>query len=204
MRVGDARLADRRWGQTAAVAGIASVVAYALVIVVPGPAAVSVLLTFVFGLGLTIASLGLYFAVAAPTAPRIAVVAVVSNVVAAGQLVAMILVQLAIGGSGEPAPRALSAVYLGLDVAWDLYVGAGTFAFALAMLQHRGFGKPFAWSGMLLAALLLAFNIATFPTPPANAGLLDLGPAVALWYVAVSVQLARCLRAGGRAEAAAK
>ncbi|MGH9369092.1 MAG: hypothetical protein ACRD3M_15625 [Thermoanaerobaculia bacterium] len=52
---------------------------------------------------------------------------------------------------------------------------------------HCGFGPVFAWSGMLVALLLLGFNIATFPTAPGDAGLVDLGPAVALWYVAVSI-----------------
>jgi hypothetical protein len=191
-------LPDRRWGWAGVIAGITAIASYTLVIAVPAPPPLLVLLTFGFGLGLTVASLGLYFAVAAPVAPRVAVVAVVSNVVAAGELVAMILVQLAIGSSGEAAGRALSAVYLGLDVAWDLYIGAGTFAFAFAMLRHRGFGRAFGWPGMVLAALLLGFNIATFPTPPANAGLIDLGPAVALWYVAVSVRLALWLRRSAR------
>ena len=87
----------------------------------------------------------------------------------------------------------------GLDVGWDLYVAAGTFLFALAMRRAPGFGPVFAWSGMALAAGLLALNVATFPVPPGDAGLVDLGPAVALWYVAVSIQLARLLRRGGAA-----
>ena len=199
-----AEILDRRWGWTAAVAGIAAILSYALVIVVSGPPPVLALLTLGFGVGLTLASLGLYFTVASPVAPRIGMVAVVSNVVAAALLVAMILVQLAVKSSGEAAGRALSAVWLGLDVAWDLYVGVGTFAFGLALLRHPDFGRPFGWTGIVLALALLAFNIATFPTPPADAGLLDLGPAVALWYVAVSVQLARRLRASSRAGAAPK
>jgi hypothetical protein len=191
---GPVAIADRRWGWAGAIAGVTAILSYALVIVVPGPPSVLALLTLGFGAGLTVASLGLYFAVAASAAPRMAVVAVVSNVVAAGELVAMILVQLAIQSSGETAGRGLSAVYLGLDVAWDLYVGVGTFAFAFALRRHRGFGGAFGWPGMTLAVLLLGLNIATFPTPPGNAGLVDLGPAVALWYVAVSVQLVRRLR----------
>jgi len=36
-------------------------------------------------------------------------------------------------------------------------------------------------------------NLATFPTPPAEAHLVDLGPAVGLWYLAVSIQMWRSL-----------
>jgi hypothetical protein len=132
----------------------------------------------------------------------VALVGAVSNTVAAGLLVAMILVQMVIESSGEVAGPALRGVTQALDVAWDLYVGCGTFAFGLAMLRAPGFGPVFGWTGMAVAAGLLALNVATFPVPPASAGLLDLGPAVALWYVAVSIQLARLLRrAGGPARA---
>ncbi len=195
---GAPEIRDRNWAWTAAVAGIASVLSYTLVIVVPGPAPILVLLTFGFGLGLTLASLGLARSVAAPVAPRMALVAATANVVAAALLVAMILVQLAVKSSGETAGRALSAVWLGLDVAWDLYVGVGTLAFGLALARHGAFGRAFGVTGVALALLLLGFNIATFPTPPGDAGLLDLGPAVALWYVAVSVQLVRLLRSTAR------
>lgn len=37
----------------------------------------------------------------------------------------------------------------------------------------------------------IELNLGTFPTPPGNAGLLGLGPLVALWYVVVSTQMLR-------------
>jgi hypothetical protein len=190
-------LADRTWARASSICGLAAIVSYGLLVGLPGPKALQVILTFGFGLGLTIASIGLYVSVAAPAAPRLGLVAAVSNTVAAGLLVAMILVQMAIGGSGDAAGPALRAVSLALDVGGDLYVAAGTFLFALAMRRAPGFGPGFAWTGMALAAGLLALNAATFPVPPGDAGLVDLGPAVALWYVAVSIQLARLLRRGG-------
>jgi len=44
---------------------------------------------------------------------------------------------------------------------------------------------------MLVGAALLVLNLQTFPTPPANAGLFDLGPVLGLWYLAVTIQVAR-------------
>ena len=188
---------DRPWAWTAVVAGVAAIVSYALLITVSAGNTVAVLFTFAFGFGLTLASLGLYFLLA-PGAPRFALVAAISNVLAAALLVAMILVQIAIGSTGEPAGKGLAAVYLGLDVAWDVYVSAGTFCFAWAMLLSPAFGRLLGWSGILLAAALFVLNVATFPTPPGDAGLVDLGPGVAAWYVAVSARLAWALRSEGR------
>jgi hypothetical protein len=107
----------------------------------------------------------------------------------------MLLVQLAVRArvSGGEVPPELIAVWLGLDVAWDVYVGLGTGLFALAMLHHPRFGATFGIAGVLIAAVLLALNLGTFPTPPADAGLFDAGPLVGLWYVAVSVQAWRSL-----------
>ena len=50
-----------------------------------------------------------------------------------------------------------------------------------------------AANGVALGFGLLLFSLYTFPTPPANAGLVDPGPVVGLWYLAVTVQMWRSL-----------
>jgi hypothetical protein len=183
-------LGDAAWGRTTAVAGIAALASYGLLLGLPAPLPVQVLLVFGFAFGLTVASLGLYHAVAAPVAPRLALVATVANVVAAGQLTAMLLVQLAVR-EHEPAPgRAFVAIWLGLDVAWDLYVGVGTLAFAWCMLRHPGFRYWIAVPGIAIALVLLGLNVLTFPLPPGDAGAFDAGPLVGLWYLVVTVRVA--------------
>lgn len=182
---------DPRWAGPTAVAGIAALVSYGLLLGVAAPLPVQVLLVFGFAFGLTVASLGLYHAVAAPVAPRLALVATVANVVGAGQLTAMLLVQLAVR-EYEPAPgRAFVAIWLGLDVAWDLYVGVGTLAFAWCLLRHPAFRYWIGVPGMAIAAVLLGLNVLTFPLPPGDAGAFDAGPLVGLWYLAVMIQMAR-------------
>lgn len=108
---------------------------------------------------------------------------------AAGQLLAMIMVQASVQAMVEQPEAALKAIWWGLDVAWDLYVGTGTILLALCMFGRRGLGAWLAVPGLLIGGLLLIFNIATFPIPPANAGLFDPGPLVGLWYLVVYVRL---------------
>lgn len=101
----------------------------------------------------------------------------------------MLLVQMAIGfATGDHTESSLQAVWLGLDVAWDAYIGVGTALFGFSMLRHPRFGRVFGGSGMAIALALLCFNLYTFPTPPANAGLIDLGPIVGVWYLAVTLR----------------
>jgi hypothetical protein len=94
--------------------------------------------------------------------------------------------------------EAFEHVEFGLDLSWDVFLVAGTLLFSCAMLADPRFGRRFALPGIAVAAGLYVLNFATFPTPPASEGLVDLGPFVGLWYAAVSVQVLRYRRVAGR------
>lgn len=40
-----------------------------------------------------------------------------------------------------------------------------------------------------LALLMIATNISVFPTPPKSSGLIDFGPFIGLWYLAVTIKV---------------
>lgn len=191
-----AAVADRPWAVTSAVAGLGAVISYVLMIAAPIPDSIGVLLSAGFGMGFGAATVGLYLGVLRPVAPRTALAASALNVVAGALVVTMILVQVAIKDLSPTRDfaRSLASVHLGIDVAWDLYGGVGTVLLAWALRDHPAFGRAFAIPGLLLALALLALNAISFPTPPAEAELVDLGPLVALWYVAVSVRVALLVR----------
>jgi hypothetical protein len=96
---------------------------------------------------------------------------------------------------------AFEHVEFGLDLAWDVFLVAGTILFSCAMLADRRFGRRFALPGIVLAVALYVLNFASFPTPPADNGSVDLGPFVGLWYAAVSVQALRLRNLIGRQDA---
>lgn len=121
--------------------------------------------------------------------------AVASNALAGALLTAMLLVQLAVGVRSSEGPgRDAVSIWLGLDVAWDIYVGLGTLLFGLAAVRHPRLGRLVGSAGVVIAVGLLVLNLYTFPTPPAEAGLVDLGPAVGLWYLVVTVMVLRSLK----------
>jgi hypothetical protein len=115
------------------------------------------------------------------------------NALAGALFSTMGLVQLAVGYSAglEKVPALFVAIWLGLDVVWDAFVAFGTICFAIAMLGHPRFGRVFAVLGIAVGGGLLGLHLSTFPTPPQNAGLVDLGPALGLWYLAVTIQMWR-------------
>jgi hypothetical protein len=84
-------------------------------------------------------------------------------------------------------------VILGLDVAFDIYIGLGTLLFGFAMLRHPRFGRVVGWGGVLAGGANLVLNFITFPEPPVDAGLIDPGLINGLWYLVVVVMVWRSL-----------
>jgi len=155
---------------------------------------------------LGISSFGLYKFVRIARNTITLQIAVVSNIIAGTLFTMMLVVQMAlrfpmldyIGKTGDESVRKLVDwiwnVDLGLDLSWDLFIGLGTFFFAMNMLNHPKLGKILGWTGMVIAAAMLGFNIHTFPDPPGEVGLLDLGPLVGIWYLIVTVQVLRSFK----------
>jgi hypothetical protein len=168
--------------------GFGATFCYIVVAVLPGPAWLLVLVGFGFAAALSAGSVAIWqvLALGGQNSPP-ALLGAVANVVAGALFVAMVLVQLAIKDVQDPPEDSIRAVYWGLDVAWDLYIGAGTLAFAVAFLYSRLF-RWLALPGGLIALALIGLNIATFPEPPGTAGLIDVGPLVGLWYLAVTIR----------------
>lgn len=189
--VTSSRELDYRWAGVSAISGIVGIVAYAGTLAASHSTSptIAVPLLFAFAFGITVSSIGLYHILGGTTGSRMALIAAVANVIAAGQLLAMLMVQMSVYSVVQQPDAALKAVWWGLDVAWDLYVGTGTILFALCMFGRRGLGAWLAVPGLLIGSLLLIFNIVTFPKPPDTAGLVDFGPLVGLWYLAVYVRL---------------
>jgi hypothetical protein len=90
--------------------------------------------------------------------------------------------------------RLVDPVQLGIDACFDIFYCLGIVLLSCVMIRHRDFGRLLGAFGAVAAGALLALNLATFPHPPSEAGLVDLGPVTGLWWVAVIVQLFRAQR----------
>jgi hypothetical protein len=183
------------WIRTGVVAGLSVSLVYPAVIFLPLPKLAITVLAASMGPLLAVASLGLGELLQIPRPSVPARLGMAFNFAAGALLSAMLLVQLAVKArlQGAKASPELVGIWLGLDVAWDVYVSIGTGLFALAMLKHPRFGKVFGGIGLVIAMFLLVLNLFTFPTPPADAGLIDVGPVVGLWYLVATVQAWRSL-----------
>jgi hypothetical protein len=177
-----------------------------LISAAPLSVAQGIVVASVFGPALVFASMGLYHTLRARRPTITLDLGLVSNVAAGVTVTLMLFSQLGLKGwfemqfgtgSTDSSERALHAAFeaangiqLGLDVAWDVFLALGTFLLAWNMWNHPRFGRLLAVSGSVIAVALAIMNLAVFPEPPGQAGLIDLGPVIGLWYLVVTVRLA--------------
>ena len=193
----------RQWALMSIVTGLGAIISYTLSVVLSGPYFALVIVAGAFGPFLAAASLGLYHVLAETGNPVLLQLAVLFNVLGAALFTTMLLVQLAIGHQLQSIDKetinltslrtALVGVQLGMDVAWDIFISLGTLLFAISMLADTRFGWILGIAGMVIALALLVLNLRTFPTPPAAKNLVDLGPLIGLWYLAVTIMMIRWL-----------
>lgn len=195
-----------QWARIGAVSGFLAVLCYSLISAAPLTLAQGLGVSCVFGPALGCASVGLYHILRLRRPTVTLDLALLANVAAAITVTLMLLAQLGLKrwfelqfgqGSTDSSERGLHAAFeaangiqLGLDVAWDLFLVLGTVLFAWNMWRHPRFGRLLAGSGVAIAVALIAANLAVFPQPPADAGSIDLGPLIGLWYLIVTIRLA--------------
>lgn len=200
----------RRWIRVGIVAGLVACVTYPLMVFVPMPRIPTLAVAASFGPALAYASVGLHRILALHRDSVAAQAAAIGNVVAGALVTCMLIVQLQIRWSGEDAGAADESmeamvdqvwqVVLGLDVAFDVFVGLGTLLFGVAMLRNPAFGRIVGGLGIVVGVGVLALNGLAFPRLPVQAGFPDPGPITGLWYLLV---VGMAIRSRRRLEAAA-
>lgn len=191
----------KKWIQIGAISGFITIASYPVMILVSLPVQIQLVLAYVFGFFFLIASLGLYHFISMNKKTVSSQLGVLFNIIGCSVVTMMLTIQLALFHMKETSSIDVAkdlknyifqfpnSIQLGLDVVWDLFVGVGTILLALNMYTHPRFGKIFSISGVLVTLALLIVNIYTFPIPPAESGSIDLGPLVALWYLAVTIRI---------------
>lgn len=185
--------AEMRWIQMGIAAGMSASVLYPVLLFAPLPLVPTAVVAALLGPSIGLGSLGLSRLIRVHGASVAAAVGAIHNVLAGALFTSMLLVQLAVRTHSPESARSLVGVWLGIDVAWDVYIAIGTMCFAVAMVGHPRFGWLFAVPGFVLGLLVFVLNLIPFPVPPAEAGSFDIGPFVGLWYLAATIQAWRSL-----------
>jgi hypothetical protein len=150
-----------------ALTGAATVAVYTMISLDPGKGMIAVVLSTAMGPLLLIASWGLREFVTLDRRRLTADLGAAANGLAGALVTASLLVQLAIKDRTDDPSEELKAVWLGLDAAWDVYIGLGTVLFALSAYRHPRLGRVVGASGLGIGVLLIVLNLIEFqPHPP--------------------------------------
>jgi hypothetical protein len=205
---------DRSMARAGSIAGIAGVFAYFGAAFAPVPDSVALLLAFAFGPLLAISFLGLFHLLAAHADGPALRFGVVFGLMAGVAVTTMLVVQVGnnmvrdtqlLAAETEAARevvrqmhQSVNRVQYLIDVVWDIFITAAGGLVGWAMLRHPSFGRFWGGIGIIASMLLLYLNLDTFPRGPAYAGSVDIGPLLAIWFLAVyarSLWLSRNLAA---------
>ena len=200
-------MSDRSLWIGSGLCGVAGVACYLAAISVPWPdtpggTSAALLCVSAWPVLSVIYCFGLYRFVAAESESAVNTLGLIFAIMAFATVLDMIVVQLALGASlpeltaglddatARALRRGLRMVDLGLDVAWDMLIGTALIFSGLAIRKRSGLGPLWGIPSILLGAALMALNAATFPWPPGDHGLFDLGPFVGLFVLLLAGRLA--------------
>ena len=195
-----------KWIKTGIICGYLTLIVYPIMILVDLSVQFALVLASSFGILFLIASIGLYRFISLYKNSVSLQLGVLFNIIGCSIVVMMFTVQLSLFSEGknygQEIPKEVKTyvfktanlTQLSLDVAWDIFISLGTILLALNMLSHPRLGKIIGGIGIILGTGLLFLNIYSFPIPPGESGLIDLGPFTALWYLAVTVMMTVSLK----------
>jgi hypothetical protein len=201
-------LLETRLVRLGAIAGLTGCLMYA-VRSFPIPSLLQQGLFMFFGPVLVVAYVGIFPFMARPRVTVAATLGSVFGIVAAAFNMAFSIVQLnnlhylrgfirAAASEVERQQwrnilRGVFTVQNGLNYVADFFFDWTIFFWAMLMWRHPKFGKFFTVTGIIAGGLHFGTKLATFPVPPAEAGLFDAGPLIGIWYAMVCIQVLRHL-----------
>jgi len=85
--------------------------------------------------------------------------------------------------------NSLRWIDLGVDLAWDMFLGLALFLLSMAIKGHEKFGIWWSFPLALLAIVLVVTNLFTFPNPPDAKGLFDVGPIIGTFIIVFAARV---------------
>jgi len=206
---------EKQWVKTGAILGLASVGSYLLLNIlanIPGltmPDFLFRLMFFAVGICGVLSIGGLYYLFKKSRKTILLQQAIIMAIIAFAFFTLMVIVQqtteefwsssLSIHSIFNEDElnviwKSIFTIQLGIDICFDVFYTLAFLFMSILMFRHPRFGKIFSISGILLFSALLILNLYTFPKPPAESGLVDLGPLTGLWALAVNIQALRSVK----------
>jgi hypothetical protein len=87
--------------------------------------------------------------------------------------------------------QGVNSVQFTMDIAFDIFYCLLVILYSIKMITDKYFGKIIGIYGLVSGLGLLVLNLYTFPCPPAESGLIDLGPFTGVFWIVVIIMFMR-------------
>jgi hypothetical protein len=85
--------------------------------------------------------------------------------------------------NSQPIFDIINSVQLGMDISFDIFYCLGILFFSIGFFKKVKLNLFIGIFGIMVSLGLLTLNMLTFPYPPSDKGLIDLGPFTIIWWV---------------------
>jgi len=184
-----------------AISGILSIIFYIAAVTIPLPDPFPRLLAFTFPLLWILSYMALYYFLKKEQHTPTLEIAYIFGIIGAALAVTFLVVQQANfiwhqeameAAQSDDTKKLLKATFrganrvqAGMDVAFDIFITIATMFFGINLARSSKLPSFLGIGMILIAAALLVLNMITFPTGPAEAGLIDMGPFLGIWMLIV-------------------
>jgi peptidoglycan/LPS O-acetylase OafA/YrhL len=179
-----------------ACAGICSIVSYLVIAFIDLPVPLTFLLAMMFpilGIAFIYSAKEFIEGMAPSFVNKLAFVyGTIAFSITAIFLSAQLAVQAGIDTTGSATLKEIKSsirlVDMGMDVAWDLFIGSFMILFMFSVQKI----KSLKWWGIVMGVLgiaLIILNVITFPDPPADKGLFDIGPFIGVYILILAIKM---------------
>ena len=79
-------------------------------------------------------------------------------------------------------------VHLGIDLAWDMFLGVSLLLLSVAIKGHPKFGIWWSIPMAILGLSVIIVNLYTFPYPPQSQGIFDIGPLIGTFMIIFAIR----------------
>ena len=81
-------------------------------------------------------------------------------------------------------------MHWGIDLAWDMFLGISLMLLSIAIKGHSKFKLWWATPMFILGLAIIAVNLYTFPYPPEQKGIIDIGPIIGTFMIIFAIRTA--------------
>ena len=85
--------------------------------------------------------------------------------------------------------KSLRWVDLGVDLAWDMFLGVALILLSFVIKRHPKFGLWWSIPLAILALAVVILNLFTFPNPPETMGVIDVGPIIGTFIIIFATRI---------------